>query len=1108
MSKSERMIRGIYLLVTAVLMTGLCYSQNTDIQIVNLSIHDGLSQSQVSCILQDSKGFIWIGTQDGLNKYDGYHFKIYRHDPYDSCSISSNSINCIIESSNNNLWIGTRFGLNKYIRSKAKFRNYYHNDSSINSLSNNTIHGIIEDSDGILWVKTSSNLDKFNTKTNYFEHFEFYQDPFNLKSDHLNYPIILDNDNTIWFGTKDGLQKFDIHTQQCKSFFHVEGDTLSISSNDIRSIFEYDKKNLFIGTSNGLNRFNKKDKTFTRYLLKEGQNQNTKDIKIINSIQEDEKGRIWLGSGAGLLFFEPNLKKTGFNSILHINKSGLHNKKVSVIAKDFSNILWIGTWNYDEKGLYKIIIDNRKFKLYSSNQYDSPKFSGYDILSISMDKDSNLLLGTRGNGLNIYNMDDQSVQIFTKNSTNKSLPDNTINEILTLSNQDIAVGTSKGVVIFRNKINDFVSLQDYYSLPTNKLFYNNTVNSLIEDSEQNLWIGTNQGLHHVNNGFSKSYYHKPDREGGMVSNEIFCLLEDRKKHIWIGTSNGLNVYNPEINEFKIFRKTPGRASQLSNNIILSLFEDNFGTIWIGTESGLNKYNRKTEQFEFYTQKDGFRNDYIFGILEDKAHNLWISTNRGLSKFDPATNFVKNYDIYDGLQAYEFNKGACYSAPNGKLFFGGPAGFNVFYPDSIHKNNAIPKLSFTSVEIINKNATTEKLYHVPETLTVQHRDYLFTIEFAALEFSNPDRNHYAYMLEGFDEDWIKTGTKNWATYSQIPPGTYRFRVKGSNSDLVWNNKGISMTIVKEPSLFNNYWAYFIYAVTGISVIVLLIQYRTKSLRKTNQILKEKQITAREISRQKEELSIKNKSITDSMTYAQRIIQAMMPSSKILLKHFTDSFILYLPKEIVSGDFYWIAERNNKVFVAAVDCTGHGIPGAFMSIIGFDLLRNIINVKGVEDPAEVLLQLNAGVAETFRDAEDMTVSDGMDLAFCVIDKKNNKLEYAGAFNPLYLIRDNNIIDFKGDRFSVGLASQNEKQVFQKHSIKLEKDDVIYLFSDGFADQFGGPKSKKYKYRRFRHLLLTIHKFPFTEQKNTLLRSFSAWKGNLEQVDDILVIGIKPN
>jgi serine phosphatase RsbU (regulator of sigma subunit) len=292
-----------------------------------------------------------------------------------------------------------------------------------------------------------------------------------------------------------------------------------------------------------------------------------------------------------------------------------------------------------------------------------------------------------------------------------------------------------------------------------------------------------------------------------------------------------------------------------------------------------------------------------------------------------------------------------------------------------------------------------------------------------------------------------------------------------------------------------------------MVVLLIRIRTRNLRRINREYKDKERIAKKIEVQKEELTLKNKNITDSINYARRIQLAMMPSDKLFSSVFPDSFILHIPKDIVSGDFYWINQVEDKTFFSAVDCTGHGVPGAFMSIIGVELFRRITEIEGISTPAEVLNSLSRNFERVFGDVDEMKLRDGMDLAFCSLNEDFTLLEYAGAFNPLYIVRDSSIMEIKGDRHSVGVYEKDDNiRYFNNHVIPLKDGDIIYIFTDGFADQFGGPEGKKYKYRRFRHLLLALHQLPMEKQADFLKKSILEWKGDLDQVDDILVMGLR--
>ena len=344
-------------------------------------------------------------------------------------------------------------------------------------------------------------------------------------------------------------------------------------------------------------------------------------------------------------------------------------------------------------------------------------------------------------------------------------------------------------------------------------------------------------------------------------------------------------------------------------------------------------------------------------------------------------------------------------------------------------------------------------------------------------------------------------------SRLKSGKYRLYMTylGAGDKVLYYTDIIGITITE--SFGSGRISIVLYILTGLLFLSFLLRLQSRAFRRITRQFRERDILASQLMKQKEELAIKNKNITDSINYAKRIQTAMLPSERLFKTLFPQAFILLISKDIVSGDFYWINEVDDTIFIAAVDCTGHGVPGAFMSIIGFELFRKLTNIQKIKHPSEILNSLNNDFREIFRDVEDINLKDGMDLAFCTIDKKRSTLEFAGAFNPLYLIRNNSIIEIKADRYSIGLDSEEEdKHLFTNHKIKLQQGDVFYIFSDGYVDQFGGPEGKKYKYRRFRHLLLALHQLPMNKQHDFLNKSIMEWKGELDQVDDILVIGVK--
>lgn len=555
------------------------------------------------------------------------------------------------------------------------------------------------------------------------------------------------------------------------------------------------------------------------------------------------------------------------------------------------------------------------------------------------------------------------------------------------------------------------------------------------------------------------------------------------------------------------------TSNINSNTVFSLHVDATGDLWVGTASGLNRYHAESNSFEFFRDPVELSELRIYGILEDMAGNLWLSSDRGLSKYEPKLESFVQFETIDGLQSNEFLPGSFYQSGNGRMYFGGVEGLNTFHPDSIPYNPYPPSLAFTQFVRFREQGGMSKPIPLDRVISiaVPRGVETVTIDFSALEFTAPGKNSYLYNMvrKGQDGLWKHNRERNSVTFYNLAPGTYTLSVKGSNNDLLFSEEEIHIEIRVPFPFWNRTLAILAYVLIASFLIFIVIQLRTRSLRRSNKILRDKEISAKEIAKQREDLARKNKNITDSIIYAQRIQHALLPNDEMFKSLLPESFVLFRPKDIVSGDFYWINQHGNKIFVAAVDCTGHGVPGAFVSIIGFELFRKITDSQRGSNPAMILDTLNENFTEMFSDGEQVYLNDGMDLSLCIIDKKEKSIDYSGAFNPLYLVRNETIIEVKADRFSVGadVHFAGDRKLFKSHKIYLQKDDVIYLFSDGYADQFGGPDGKKFKYRRFRHLLLTIHKHSMEKQKAILDASIEEWKGDIDQVDDILVIGIKP-
>ncbi len=1071
-----------------------------------ISSENGLSQVSIQCILQDSRGFLWIGTQDGLNLYNGISITVFQQNPNDTSSLVNNFVKAMAEDSKGNIWVGTLNGLCMFDRQREIFVNYFAHMNPSPFEGDQNIFSLYIDRAGIVWFKTLDYLFGFDPVTHKLERYRHFRNLLNSFSDLVTFPMLEDHAGRFWVGTIDGLNLFDRGKASFLRFSHEPENPRSISDNDITAIFEDNQGSLWIGTENGLNLFDPNTETFQQIFLS---NSTLPASNGIKSIVQGEANTLWVATSNTL--YRINKGSLQLEAITEVNN---HNEihpldLLSTMYMDKSGILWIGF----QQGMIKFDTKPRKFELYRKNYRGIPNFASNDIGALFEDDLGQIWIGTWEKGLDIYNRATQQVVHYDAMSRDRRfrISNNSVHLIFRDRNGTVFLGTNDGLEVYDPVSKTFTSFCKASNAASCSFTRRNRKYAMIEDRNGNYWLGTESGLHlyDARYGIFRSYYTLTIDSQQHDLTTVNSILEDRKGYIWIGTNNGLIRHNPNTSEFVMYTRQEGKENTLSSNSVYYLYEDHRGILWVGTGAGLNRFDQSTGKFKVYTVQNGLPNNVIYAIVEDRKGNLWMSTNRGITKFDPLKEEFTTFDLSDGLQNYEFNLAVVFKSLSGEIFFGGINGFNSFYPDSIKRNNHIPSVQITNFELITPKGLKKQLFHGKQEIIIPYNSRNFSIEYAALDFTDPLRNKYAYKLEreGEEAGWISAGNRTFASYNDVAPGDYVFKVKGSNSDNVWNEDPTELIIHVKSPFYTTRTYYFIYTILMVLIIFWFIRWRTARLRKDNRILREKQQAAIKIARQKEELTIKNKNITDSLNYAKRIQQALMPSETGFKKILPVSFVLHRPKDIVSGDFYWISENGNRIFVAAIDCTGHGVPGAFMSIIGYELFRRITHSPVKSSSDEILNILNAEFANIFSGVESMSLKDGMDIALCIIDRESADLSFSGAFNPLYIIREDKIIELKGDRFSVGLEEEDHQHGFTSQTIRLEKNDMVYMFSDGYADQFGGPDGKKFKYRRFRHILLNIHHFAMEEQKQLLDQTIDNWRGNMEQIDDILVLGFRP-
>ncbi len=767
----------------------------------HFSLSQGLSQSSVNAIVQDRQGYLWFGTQDGLNRFDGYSFTLFRAIPGDSASISDNYIWSLLEDGDGNLWAGTLSGgLNKYDPRQGRFTRYssVHGDSS--SLSENNVTALALDRTGRVLVGTwGGGLQVLDPRTGRFRRLPIQERRVQCAlTDHLGF---------LWIGTWDGLEVLDQSGSPVARYRHDSGNAKSLSGNIVISLLESSTGELWVGTyDSGLDRFNRSDGTFTRF------RHNSKDPgslgnDAIRALGEDRSGRLWVGTGeAGVDLYEP-----GRNRFLHLRNTpfdphAVASDRIASLYRDDAGGMWVGT---SDAGVDRFDPWAEKFTKVASRPDDPGSLSGNSVRALLSTRSGELWVGTWGGGLDRLRPGARSFLHYRHEAGDPSSPGS--NAILSLfegSDGGIWIGTADaGVDRFDAKRNAFIHYRHDPRNP-NSLAYN-SVMTFAEDRRGALWVGTSGGGVDRLDRRSGRFKHYVPRAGDTTSISginVWSIHEDRRGILWMGTwGMGLNRFDPATGMFRRFLHDPSNPRSLSNNTVWSIHEDEKGMLWLGTwGGGLVRFDPVHETFHAYTENDGLPNNVVYGILPDGRGNLWLSTNKGISRFNTETGSVRNYDALDGLQSDEFSQGAYCRWRNGLLSFGGVGGINTFYPDSIKDNPNPPRVVITKFQVFNTPISLGPYLTRGNSVHLTYRDNFISIEFSALNYTVPEKNTYAYMMEGVDRDWVNCGTRRYVSYTQLGGGEYVFRVKASNNDGLWNQEGVALNIRVEPPFYKTPW----------------------------------------------------------------------------------------------------------------------------------------------------------------------------------------------------------------------------------------------------------------------------------------------------------------
>ncbi len=1066
-----------------------------------LDLDQGMNSSNVESILEDKNGNLWFGTDGGVSKYDGElftHFTVKE-------GLSNNRVKSILEDKDGNIWFGTNGGgVSRY--NGESFTHLTEKEG----LSNNIVRSIIEDRIGNLWFGTDGGgVSRYNG-----ESFTHLTEKEGLSNNSV-YSIKEDKIGNLWFGTNAGVCKYD-----GESFTHFT-EKEGLSSNRVLSILEDKAGNLWFGTDGGgVSRYN--GESFTHFTVREGLSNNS-----VFSIIEDKIGNLWFSTWGG------GVSKYNGKFFTHFTeKEGLSNNHVTSILKDIAGNLWFGTHG---GGVCKY--NGNSFTHYTEKEGLGSNW----VLCILEDKAGNLWFSNGGEGVSRY--DGQSFTHFTEK---EGLSSNWVFSSIEDKSGNLWFGTYGGGVSRYNG-------ESFTHFTVKEGLSSNWVLSILEDKAGNLWFGTDGGGVSRYNG--ESFTHFTEKEG-LSNNRVRSILEDKNGNLWFGTNGGgVSCYNGE--SFIHFTEKEG----LSRNRVLSILEDENGNLWFGTDGGgVCLYNG--DSFTHFTEKEGLSNNIVYSITEDKNRNLWLSTHNGLNQFvrlEPVLRASKErvalqtlslteqeagkinksefsgqiirFEKNDGLKARDFFvNSVCLDSKN-RIYWGSGKSLTMLDLNQHFINQHSPVIflkqllineAFIDYRNISDNLGKEiefsgvqRFENYPLNLELSSRQNSLTFHYAAIDWSAPHKIQYSYLIERIDKAWSEPTKETKADYRNLPYGEHTFKVCAIGESGEWSEPfEYSFTIL--PPWYHTWWARGGYACAGIFLLIGTVRLRTATLKKRQKELEEEVDNAttvikeqkeevekslKETQRQKEVIEVAHKEIKDSIEYAKRIQTAILPPPKIVKEYLSDSFILYLPKDVVAGDFYWMEQKDGKTLFAAADCTGHGVPGAMVSVICNNGLNRSVREYGITEPGKILDKTREIVIREFEKSEE-EVKDGMDIALCSVE--DNILEFAGANNPLWLIRNNELIEIKADKQPIGVF--DEPKPYTTHRIELQKGDVFYVFSDGFADQFGGPQDKKFMKGNMKKLFLSVQNETMEKQKELIEEAFMNWKGKLEQIDDVCVIGVR--
>ena len=973
----------------------------------NITIEDGLSQSTVETIYQDSKGYIWIGTNDGLDRYNGYEFKHYKHDKYDKNSIANNYIVDIIEDKNGYIWVSTIGGLSRINPDKDEIKNYYSKEDSGN-LSNSNLWQILCTKDNRLIASTIDGLNVYDKNKDKFTRILYKEGE--LPSQYI-YSLEEDLYGHIWVGTDNGLVELDKDLNIVKSYHDTIGDS------DVYNVYDDSKGNIWVCTlDNGLFKINLDDNSVENY-----KNNNSKISIPSNNVRDiisDSEGKLWIATDKGLCTFDYEREEFITYNKKSYQSNSLIDDEIFCLLKDSSGLIWIGTYS----GISRFN-PNSNFTHFKLDPYEDNSISGNVIHGIYEDDDKTLWIGTNESGVNIIN--GESIKHLNKENSN--IVSDLIEDITGFKNY-IFIGTNEGlsVLVKNDKTAKNYTITNYTTkdgLPSNK------IRSLFIDSKGYLWIGTNKGLAilDTNNNKIIDITYILD-EMGVSDKFIRAVYEDSKGNYYIGCflEGGLIKINPNTKEYKIYKNIENDDSSISNNSIRYINEDLYGNILVGTSHGINILNLSTDKFNHYTEKDGLINNTIYGILVDKNNGIWMSTNAGISKLSTEDATFKNFTITDGLQSNEFNGRACFKSKDGNMYFGGINGFNVFNSQDIELSTFEPKVIFDNFEI---NGTNKKDI---SNIKFKSNENNIKINFFTNDYKNTKTTQYYYKLEGLENEWNMTNS-NSLVFANLGSGDYTLKIKTITQHGVMSDES-SVHFTINPPIWRSNYAICIYL---ILIIISILRYMHK-VNTLDRLVNERTNKLRKEMEKNEQLFKKVLSLEQNknnyfvnLSHELRTPLNVLSSINQLIKEFTKKDNFITPEKL--SYYMGIMDRNCSRLLSLIN-----------NLIDHTKIENNSYIINKKDEDIVYL-----VEETVLDMKDYIEEKGLELIFdtdveekvircdkvdierCIINLVGNAVKFTpegGLIEVLLQDLDDKVKIIVKDN-GIGISEENQKVIFDR-------------------------------------------------------------------------------